>query len=347
MRVVIVGGTSPLSKALVSALLSHDSSFSVCVLSRTADCDDGLVRVIRGHYKDLAVSAAFRRELETFDAVIHLADGLPVLQERQFERERRLADVLLEGSRRLIQAVRACRVPLFLYVSSIKAIADESDERILVESSAPKSTRLYGLSKLRLEREIADLLAGSATRRIIVRSPVVYGPLGCGSLMRLLELADSPFPLPLGGLANERSIISVGNLASALVTVLNASRARDGVYHVHDGQPLSTTHIVEAFRKALGRRRRLVPMLPAASAALQAIPVIGPNCSRLYGSLQVSDALFRETFAWHPVEGSRAALADAAAHFVDSGRAGLRRLSDSQSNAGRTRRVGSWTDAIA
>jgi nucleoside-diphosphate-sugar epimerase len=346
MRVVIVGGTSQLGKAVVSALRSHGASFSVSVLSRTADCEDELVRVIRGHYKDLAVSAAFRRELETFDAVVHLADGLPVLQERGFERDRRLADALLEGSRCLIQAVRACRVPLFLYVSSIKAIADESDERILVESSAPKSTRLYGLSKLRLERQIADLFAGSATRGIIVRSPVVYGPLGCGSLMRLLKLADSPFPLPLGGLANKRSIISVGNLADALVTILNTSRAREGVYHVHDGPPLSTTQIVEVFRKALGRSRRLVPVLPAASSVLRAIPIVGPNCSRLYGSLQISDALFRETFAWHPVEGSWAALAGAAEHFVDW-RSGLRRLSDRKSDADRMRCVGSWTDAIA
>ena len=165
--------------------------------------------------------------------------------------------------------------------------------------------------------------------------------------MRLLKIADNPYPLPLGGLANKRSIISVDNLASALATILNTSRAGDGVYHVHDGQPLSTTQIVESFRKALGRSRRLVPMLPAASAVLQAIPVVGPNCSRLYGSLQISDALFRETFAWHPVEGSRAALADAAISFVDSGRTGLRRLSDRQSNAGQAGCVGSWTDAIA
>ena len=165
--------------------------------------------------------------------------------------------------------------------------------------------------------------------------------------MRLLELADSPFPLPLGGLANKRSIISVGNLASALATILNMSRARDGVYHVHDGQPLSTTQIVESFRKALGRSRRLVPMLPAASGLLRAIPIVGPNCSRLYGSLQISDALFRQKFAWRPVEGSRAALADAAANFVDSGQADLRRQSDRQCKAGRMRCVGSWTDAIA
>jgi UDP-glucose 4-epimerase len=346
MRVVIVGGTSQLSKALVSALRSHDASFSVCVLSRTGDCDDELVRVIRGHYKDLADAVAFRRELKTFDAVVHLADGLPVLQEKRFERDARLADGLLEGSRRLVQAVRACGVPLFLYVSSIKAIADESDDRVLVESSAPKSTRLYGMTKLRLEGEIADLLAGSATRRIIVRCPVAYGPLGCGSLMRLLKVADSPYPLPFGRLSNKRSIISVQNLVSALAAILHMSRARDGIYHVHDGQPLSTTQILEAFRRGLGRRRRLVPMLPAASAVLQAIPIVGPNCSRLYGSLQISDALFRQTFGWRPVEASRAALADAAANLVDLHRADLRPLSDRQ-EAGRKRCVGSWTDAIA
>jgi hypothetical protein len=64
----------------------------------------------------------------------------------------------------------------------------------------------------------------------------------------------------------------------------------------------------------------------------------------LYGSLQISDALFRQTFGWRPVEASRAALADAAANLVDLGRADLRPLSQ---EAGRKRCVGSWTDAIA
>jgi nucleoside-diphosphate-sugar epimerase len=345
MRVVIVGGSSQLSKALVAALRSHDASFKICVLSTTANSHHGLVRVIRGHYRDLAVSQAFRRELETFDAVVHLADGLPVLEKRTFERDTRLAEGLLEGSRRLVRAVRASRVPLFVYVSSIKAIADESDDRILVESSAPKSTRLYGLTKLRLEQEIAHLLAGSGTRRIIVRSPVLYGPLGCGSLMRLLKLADSPYPLPLDGLTNNRSIISVGNLASVLTTILN-SQARDGVYHVHDGRPLSTTQIVESFRNALGRSRRLVPMPSAASAVLRAIPLVGPNCSRLYGSLQISDALFRQTFGWLPIEGSRAALANAATNLVHSSRVGLRHLPDRQGTTGRIRCAESSPDAV-
>ena len=261
-----------------------------------------------GNYADLATSLSFHRELANFDAVVHLADGLAVLQGKESDLKSRLAHALVDGSRRLAQAVRLSHVPLFLYLSSIKAITDEDDARILLESSKPQSTRLYGLSKLRLEQTIADVLVGSDTRCVIVRSPVVYGIRGRGSLLQLLRLADTPYPLPLGGLTNRRSIVSVQNLANALMTILKSPPLQDGTYHVHDGAALSTTEIVELFRCALGRRRMLISIPPATTAMLLKLPYMGPICRRLYGSLQISDAKFRQTFGWDPVESSRDAL---------------------------------------
>ena len=312
MRVLIVGGLGEIGKALASNLRSQAIPATICVLSRTGKQADGDVRVMTGNYADLAPSLSFQRELANFDAVVHLADGLAVLQERETTLKSSLADALVDGSRRLAQAVRLSHVPLFLYLSSIKAITDEDDARILVESSTPQSTRLYGLTKLRLEQTIADVLVGSDTRCVSVRSPVVYGRRGRGSLMQLLKLADTPYPLPLGGLTNKRSIVSVQNLANALMTILKSPPLRDGVYHVHDGAALSTTQIVELFRCALGRKRMLISMPAATTAMLLKLHYIGPICRRLYGSLQISDAKFRQTFGWDPVESSHDALTEMA-----------------------------------
>ena len=67
----------------------------------------------------------------------------------------------------------------------------------------------------------------SATRLVILRNPAMYAQEKAGSIQRLLALADTPWPPPLGGLCNKRSLLAVRNLASALVAVLRrAERAR-------------------------------------------------------------------------------------------------------------------------
>jgi nucleoside-diphosphate-sugar epimerase len=201
-------------------------------------------------------------------------------------------------------------VPLFVYVSSIKALCDEDDDRVLVETSQPRPTTLYGRSKLRLERAIAATLTGSGTRHVILRNPIMYGDAKKGSLYRLVKLADVPLPLPLGGLSNKRSLLAVRNVASALATVVqNGTVGPSGVFHVHDGPPLSTTEIVETLRAALGRARCLYSV-GAVGGLARRTPLLAAAARRLYGSLELSDALFRHTFAWAPVVGTKAALKD-------------------------------------
>jgi nucleoside-diphosphate-sugar epimerase len=289
-------------------LKGHASS-SIAVLSRSADRSVGDVRVIVGHHAALATNAAFRQELKSFDAVVHLADGLSLLEDRQFAGD---AGALIDASRRFVRAVRDSGTKLFVYLSSIKAIANEEDDRVLVETSEAKSATVYGRAKLRLEEIVADTLHRSETQDIIVRSPVTYGRGTYGSLRRLLTLARTPWPLPLGGLNNRRSLLSIKNLASALAALLNAKDPPRGVFHLQDGPPLSTTEIVRTFRKAMGANERLVAVRPNLVRLLRTAPVTGPVARRLYGSLEVCDDRFRQRFDWTPVEASIAALTDMA-----------------------------------
>ena len=137
----------------------------------------------------------------------------------------------------------------------------------------------------------------------------MYSETKSGSLQRLLQLADTPLPLPLGGVSNKRSLLAVPNFASALAAVVQAGPGRaSGIFHVQDGPPLSTTEIVMILRAALGRRARLFPLGTAVARLAQRVPLLAPTARRLYGSLALSDVLFRRTFGWTaPVE-TKAAL---------------------------------------
>ena len=312
MRILILGGTGSTGRALIGDLRCRGESFDIVVISRSTRALSGATEVLTGHYAQLVPSASFKDRLRSLHAVVHLADGLGGLQSHRLANDTGLADELIADSCDVAIAAREARVPRFIHVSSIKAICGEDDERVLTEASAPAPTSLYGHSKLRLEQALQQVFDKSATRLVILRNPVMYADDMAGSIYRLLMLADTPWPLPLGGLDNKRSLLAVRNFAAALGAVIRAGpNTPVGVFHVHDGPPLSTTQLVATLRSALGRPARLFPAGPAAQLACH-MPVLGPIARRLYGSLVVSDARFRQSFAWSPLVETRAALAELA-----------------------------------
>jgi UDP-N-acetyl-alpha-D-quinovosamine dehydrogenase len=330
MHALILGGTGPAGRALIRQLQGGGASVDITVVSRTAASLPGVRRVLTGPYEDLAASGELRRQLANVDAAVHLADGLAALQEPRLAADTAAADRLISASEQLAIAVRQAQVRRLVHVSSIKAVCDEDDGRVLTESCASRATTLYGGAKLRLEQVMTRTLAGSATRLAIVRNPAMYSAAKGGSVRRLLKLADSGLPLPLGGLENRRSLLALDNFASALAAIVRAPpEAAAGIFHIHDGPPLSTTEIVAALRAALGRPRRLFAA-GAGAALAKRLPLVGPAARRLYGSLELSDAHFRETFRWTPVIETRVALAEMAAAWraergLDAGRTAVPR----------------------
>ncbi len=316
MHALILGGTGSAGRALIRQLLDEGPPIEVSVVSRTATSVPGAARVVTGHYGDLALSAEFRQWLARVDVIVHLADGLSILQQPRFTADTALAERSVAASERLAVAACAAGVPRLVHVSSIKALCDEDDARVLVEACPSRSSSVYGRCKLRLEQTLLRVLAGSATRLAVVRNPAMYGPGEAGSVHRLLRLADTPLPLPLAGLTNRRSLLAVANFATALSAMVRAGpHAAAGTFHVHDGPALSTTEIVATMRAALGRPRRLFAIGRAAAAAATHVPPVAPIARRLYGSLEVSDARFRRAFNWTPTVETRVALAEmAAAH---------------------------------
>jgi UDP-glucose 4-epimerase len=236
-----------------------------------------------------------------------------VLQEPQHASDTAESERLIAASERLAAAAREARTPLLVYISSIKALCDEDDGRVLTETCASRATTLYGRSKLRLEEALAKALAGSPTRLAIVRNPAMYGRAKSGSVQRLLKLADSGLPLPLGGIENRRSLLAIENFAGALAAIVRGQpKAAAGIFHVHDGPALSTTEIVATLRTALGRPLRLFAVGKGGAGLARRMPLLGAAARRLYGSLEISDAHFRQAFRWTPVIDTRAALAEMA-----------------------------------
>jgi nucleoside-diphosphate-sugar epimerase len=148
---------------------------------------------------------------------------------------------------------------------------------------------------------------------VIIRPPLVYGfnaPGNFGSLMRAVQRG---WPLPLGTVHNQRSLVALDNLVDFIVTCITHPKTANQTFLVSDGQDLSTTELVRGMAQAAGVPARLLPVPVWALQAGASLLRKGDAVQRLCGNLQVDIAKARSLLGWVPpvsvAEGLRRAMA--------------------------------------
>ena len=131
----------------------------------------------------------------------------------------------------------------------------------------------------------------------------------------LIRLVDRGLPLPLGSVANRRSLLYLGNLVDAINHCLSHPAAVSRTYLLRDGEDLSTAGLVRRLAVALGRRTALFPV-PASLLKLGA-GCVGriAEAGQLLGSLTVDDRPIRQELEWNPPFTVDEGLAETAAWF--------------------------------
>ena len=250
---------------------------------------------------DLVAADLERAELAPLtadmDAVVHLAYRAPAPRDP----DAAFRDAHAEATRRLAESAARASVRRFVFVSSVKAQGESTGGKPLAEHGPAAPETPYGRSKLEAERVLAEAVAGSETTATVLRPPPIYGPGARGGFRALLRLCDTPLPLPLGGLVeNRRGLLGLGNLCAAIERVLAVPEPVPGVYLLSDGEDLSTADLVRRLRRHLGRR---APCFPVPAAVLRALLRAAGRADverRLLGSLEVDSGRFRRAFRWTP-----------------------------------------------
>lgn len=223
----------------------------------------------------LGASTDWRRALAGVDSVVHLAG--PAHGRSGFEQ------AIAEGTRALALQAEAAGVSRFVYVSSIKAAAGRTDEIPVSEAHPPAPAGAYGRAKLQAERLLLEM---PRLPSVILRPPLIFASNAKGNFRRLLQLAESGAPLPLRGIDNRRSMISLSAFGEVVWRVLSAPGSGQRIFHVADRPALSSAQIVESLRKGMHKSARLFE-----SAALAALLP-----STLRQSLAVDDSAFRDVY---------------------------------------------------
>jgi nucleoside-diphosphate-sugar epimerase len=126
------------------------------------------------------------------------------------------------------------------------------------------------------------------------------------------------WPLPLGAIHNQRSLVALDNLVNFLVTCITHPQAANQTFLVSDGQDLSTTDLVRGMTRATGVPVWLLPVPMWALQAGAALLGKGDAVQRLCGNLQVDISKARELLGWVPPvsvdEGLRRAMGGHGGH---------------------------------
>ncbi|HZH10051.1 MAG TPA: NAD-dependent epimerase/dehydratase family protein [Microvirga sp.] len=305
--IALTGSTGFIGRHILSELPKRGYRLRV-LLRRPSDVPEGASSAVIG---DIASPQNMAAALRDVDMVIHSA-GLAHAMSGQPENDYRAINT--QATIKLAQAAERAGVKRFVFLSSIRAQSGPVAEGVLTEEMEPHPTDAYGRSKLEAEKGLAELgLDWAALRPVLV-----YGPGVKGNMAALLKLAQSSWPLPLGGLKARRSLLSLDNLTAALDTLLKAPGTLRRPFIAADPEPVTIPEIIAALRKGLGRGPGLIPVPSFALGAAAALLGKAEAYERLSGSLVASPAALR-ALGWQPVNGTPDGLARLARQASETG----------------------------
>lgn len=266
MRIVLTGGVGFIGAHLSRALLERGDElvllddFSDAPYPRVekrkneAELRRGhptTCRIVEGCVTDAALVDA---TCAGADAVIHLA-GLAGVRP-SFADPSRYAKVNVEGTARVLEAVRRHQIPRFLFASSSSVYGDATPLPAHEDADAVAPESPYAASKRAAElltQATAKSMPGVACTAL--RFFTVYGPkqrpeMAITKFARAL-LEGQPLPM-FGDGSMRRDFTHVSDIVRGIVLALERAPAQYRVYNLGSGRPVTLRHLIEQLEAASG-----------------------------------------------------------------------------------------------
>jgi len=269
------------------------------VVTRRDGLDAAQDRATKRHF-DLATPGALTAdELRGIDAVVHLAARVHVMDDRASDEEH-FRQFNVTATERLAHVAALAGVRRFVFMSTIKVNGEATTDSVFTADDPPSPAGAYAVSKHLAELAVRAVEAQTGMEVVVVRPPLVYGPGVGGNFLRMMRWIDKGWPLPFARIRNQRSYVSVWNLADLVGTALVHPAAGGRNFLVSDGRPMSTAELVRLLAAAFGRSPKLVAVPESALRFAARLLGRGEDIDRLCGSLVVDDAATRALLGWNP-----------------------------------------------
>ncbi|MFQ5355851.1 MAG: NAD-dependent epimerase/dehydratase family protein, partial [Mariprofundaceae bacterium] len=206
----------------------------------------------------------------------------------------------------------ASGVKRFIFISSLMVLGNSKTIDPLL---SPQPDEPYGISKWEAEQGLEELFSSQKDARCItLRLPMVYGPGNKGNMLPLLKAASLKIPLPLAKARGKRSMIFIGNVCSAIETILGDKLKRPTVetYIINDRHDMTSGQLYSLIFKSFHGKIRTFPisekLLRAGGQAGSFIEkafgksmlLNKQNVARLFDEYSFSSDSFCHDYNWNP-----------------------------------------------
>jgi nucleoside-diphosphate-sugar epimerase len=234
-----------------------------------------------------------RIDFDSYETVIHMAGIAHDL--KSHTNQSAYYKVNFELTKKLYDKFLTSKAKKFIFISSVKAAADEVDGA-LTENELPKPKTDYGRTKLMAEQYILRQPLPEGKSRYILRPCMTHGQGNKGNLNLLYKLINKGLPYPLAGFDNKRSFLSVQNLCFVINEIIERDDIPSDIYHISDDQALSTAEVVSILSSSLNKRAKLwkispkLIMLLAKMGDMLHLPLTTDRLSKLTQNYVVSNS---------------------------------------------------------
>ena len=311
MRVLVTGTTGFVGRALCNHLANK--SFEVVPIVRIASELSG-ERIVG------TVNAAtdWRAVLIECDTVVHLVARVHVMNNTD---QKQLATyratntaITLNLARQAVQA----GVKRFVFTSTIKVNGEGCDTPYReTDAAAPEDA--YAISKWEAEQGLQQIARETGLEIVILRPPLVYGPGVKANFLRLMQLIQRGWPLPLGAIKNRRSLLYLGNFVDAIRLCIEHPAAAGQTFLLDDGHAVSTPELIREIASAMQRPARLIPVPVSLLEWAGWMTGRSQAISRLTRSLYVDSQAIRSQLGWQPPYTMQTGIAHTVAAFIQNG----------------------------
>jgi nucleoside-diphosphate-sugar epimerase len=293
--IAVTGASGFVGRALCASL--REQGRTVLPLVRNATVEQADAHVVG----DLGPETDWSHALHGVDCVVHCAARVHVMQDDAPDPLGAFRRVNVEGTQTLAMAAAAAGVRRLVFVSSLKVHGEQTLPGVPFQAHTPPAPQdAYGRSKWEAEQALWEVSSTTGLEVVVVRPPLVYGPGVKANFMRLMQLVANGFPLPLGGIHNQRSLLALGNLTDLLQICTEHSAAAGQTFLASDDQDMSTPELIRGLAAAMGRRAALLPVPVSWLRLAGRLTGQTPQIERLMGSLQVDIGHTRGVLSWVP-----------------------------------------------
>lgn len=219
----------------------------------------GISRNRNARKKLISYDLVNKELLSSSYAFIHLAGKAHDL--KRISKDSEYFEVNTELTKRLFDQFLKSDLKVFIYMSSVKAVADGLDG-VLTEDVFPNPLTPYGKSKLAAEKYILSKELPNDKRLYILRPCMIHGPNNKGNLNLLYTLVSKGIPYPFGEFKNQRSFLTIENLCFVISELLENPIIPSGIYNIADDEPLSTVELVKIIGESQNQKVKVLNISP-------------------------------------------------------------------------------------